>query len=68
MPILVEIGQSAIDRGHDLADILSCCALISLVAASAKCASGMRLEIDMRLSQLGGLRNHDVSVDIDRYG
>jgi hypothetical protein len=63
----VQVEQPSIDRGHDLADVLVLLRIDFLGGSIGKMREWNAAEIDMRLGELGGLRNHDVSVDIDGY-
>ena len=62
---LVEIEQPAIDRGHDVADVL----LLLRVDLPGGGVGEMRqrdpAEVDMRLRERGGLRHHDMRVNVD---
>ena len=63
----VEIEQPPIDRGHDLGDILFLLRVDFPGGGVGKMGQWNAAEIDMRLSELGGLWHHDVRVDIDRH-
>src|SRR4029079_17263549 len=63
----VEVGQPAIDRGHDLGDILFLLCVDFPGGGIGEMRQRDAAEIDMRLRELGGLWNHDVRVDIDRH-
>ena len=65
---LVEIEQPAIDRGHDLADIFFLLRIDLPGRGVGKMGQRNPADIDMRLRELGGLGNHDMSVNIDRDG
>ena len=65
---LVEIEQPAIDRGHDLADVLFLLRIDFLGGGIGKMRQRNPADIDMRLRQLGGLGNHDMSVNVDGGG
>ena len=65
---LVEIEQAAIDRGHDLADVLFLLRIDLLGRGIRKICQRDTADIDMRLRQLGSLGHHDVGVNVDRDG
>ena len=67
MPIGRGRGKPAIDRGHDLADVLFLLRVDFLCRGIGKMRQRNAAEIDMRLRELGGLGNHDMGVDIDRH-
>src|SRR6202011_1201616 len=63
---LVEIEQTAVDRGHDFADVLVLLRIDFPGCGIGKIRQRDPADIDMRLRQLGGLGNHDVGVNVDR--
>ena len=65
---LVEIEQAAIDRGHDLADVLFLLRVDFPGGGIGKMRQRDPAEIDMGLRELGGLRHDDVGVNVDRGG
>ena len=65
---LVEIEQAAIDRGHDLADVLLLLRIDFPGCGIGKMRQRNPADVDMRLRQLGGLGNHDMGVNVDRGG
>ena len=65
---LVEIEQAAVDRGHDLADVLLLLRVDLLGGGIGEMRQRNPAEIDMRLRQLGGLGHHDMGVNVDRGG
>ncbi len=64
----VEVEQAAIDRGHDLGDVPFLLRIDFLAGGVGKMRQRDPADIDMRLRQLGGLRDHDMGVNVDRRG
>ena len=62
----VEVAQPAVDGGHDLADILFLLRIDFLAGGIGEMRERDPADIDMRLGELGGLGNHDMSVNVDR--
>ena len=63
---LVEIEQAAVDGGHHLADILFLLRIDFPGRGIGKMSQRNPFDIDMRLRQLGGLRDDDMGVNVDR--
>ena len=64
----VEMGQALVDRGHDLGDVFFLLRVDFLGGGIGEMRQRDPAEIDMRLRQLGGLRHHDMGMNVDRDG
>ncbi len=62
----VQIEQTAIDCGHDFADVLLLLRIDLPGRDIRKIRQRNPADVDMRLRQLGGLGNDDVGVNVDR--
>ena len=65
---LVEIKQTALDRGHDFAHVLLLLGIDFLTGTIRKIRERHPACVDMRLRQLGSLGDHNMGVNIDRDG
>jgi hypothetical protein len=62
----IEIDQAAVDRGHDLPNVVLLLRIDFLAGSIRKISERRSAGIDMGSRQLGGFGNHDVGVNIDR--
>src|ERR1700732_3521439 len=64
----VEVEETTIDRGHDLANVAVLERVDLLGSRIRKMRERDPAQIDMRLRQSGSLRNNNVGVNVDRGG
>jgi hypothetical protein len=62
----IEIDQAAVDRGHDLPNVVLLLRIDFLAGSIRKISERRSAGIDMGSRQLGGFGDHDVGVNIDR--
>ena len=65
---LVEIKQTAVDRGHNFAHVLLLLRIDFLAGSIRIIRERQPAYVDVRLRQLGSLGDHDVGVNINGGG